>query len=171
MSSAPKAQLIAALQHGLALVPRPYKALGARIGLSETEVIALVQALQEEGIIKRFGIIVRHHELGYLANAMVVWDAPDDQVAKLGERIARLDYVTLCYRRARCLPHWPYNLYCMIHGRDRAVVLKKISQLIEVCGLQDLPHEVLFSGRRFKQCGARYGGESEASDVRRVVGA
>ena len=171
MSSVPKAQLIAALQRGLALVPRPYEALGARIGLSETEVIALVQALQEEGIIKRFGIIVRHRELGYLANAMVVWDAPDDQVAELGERIAQLDYVTLCYRRARCLPHWPYNLYCMIHGRDRAVVLKKISQLIEGCGLQDLPHEVLFSGRRFKQCGARYGGASEASDVRRVVGA
>lgn len=171
MSGEHKARLIEALQDGLPLVPRPYAALGVRIGLPEADVIALVQSLQDEGDIKRLGVIVRHHELGYLANAMVVWDAPDDQVVELGVRIARLDYVTLCYRRARCLPQWPYNLYCMIHGRDRATVHKKIAHLIDTCGLRDLPHEVLFSRRRFKQCGARYRGETNVPDLRRVVGA
>lgn len=171
MSGEHKARLIEALQDGLPLVPRPYAALGVRIGLPETEVIALAQSLQDEGVIKRFGVIVRHHELGYLANAMVVWDVPDDQVAEIGARIARLDYVTLCYRRARCQPQWPYNLYCMIHGRDRAAVLERITHLTEACGLRDWPHEVLFSRRRFKQCGARYRGKSGVPDLRRAVGA
>lgn len=169
MRSEYEARLIEALQHGLPLVPRPYAALAARVGLSETGVIALIQSLQNEGAIKRFGVIVRHHELGYRANAMVVWNVPDDQVTEFGARIAKLDYVTLCYRRARSLPQWPYNLYCMIHGRDRMRVRERISELINTCGLQGVPHEVLFSCRRFKQRGARY--SSVAPAFKRVVGA
>ncbi|MDX1489270.1 MAG: hypothetical protein R3268_13760, partial [Acidiferrobacterales bacterium] len=151
-----KARLIEALQRGLPLVSHPYAALAARIGVPEAEVIALIRSLQNESVIKRFGVIVRHHELGYLANAMLVWDVPDDRVSEFGMRIARFDYVTLCYRRARHLPQWPYNLYCMIHGRDRMRVRKRISELIDICGLQGVPYEVLFSRRRFKQRGARY---------------
>lgn len=169
MRSEHEARLIEALQRGLPLVPRPYAALAARVGLSETRVIALIRSLQNEGVIKRFGVIVRHHELGYRANAMVVWNVPDDQVTELGARIARLDYVTLCYRRARHLPQWPYNLYCMIHGRDRDRVRERISELIDICGLQGVLHEVLFSRRRFKQRGARYSGVAPA--FKRVVGA
>ena len=168
MSEEHKARLIEALQHGLPLVPRPYAALAARIGLPEVKVIALVQRLQNEGVIKRFGVIVRHHELGYCANAMVVWDVPDERVAELGARMARLDYVTLCYRRARCLPQWPYNLYCMIHGRDRKRVRQELAELINVCGLQGARYEVLFSRRRFKQKGATYSDTTRM--LQRVVG-
>lgn len=169
MSREHKARLIEALQDGLPLEPRPYAALGDRIGLPETKVIALVASLQNEGVIKRFGVIVRHHELGYLANAMVVWDVPDDRATELGTRIASMDYVTLCYRRARSLPQWPYNLYCMIHGHDRVRVREKLADLIDTCGLQGMPHEVLFSRRRFKQRGARY---SDAAPIlKHVVGA
>ncbi len=169
MRSEHEARLIEALQRGLPLVPRPYAALAARVGLTETGVIELIQSLQNEAVIKRFGVIVRHHELGYCANAMVVWNVPDRQVTELGTRIARLDYVTLCYRRARSLPQWPYNLYCMIHGRDRMRVRERISELIDTCGLQGVPHEVLFSCRRFKQRGARY--SSVVPAFKRVVGA
>ncbi len=150
------ADLIAAMQDGLPLVARPYAAIAARTGMAEAKVCAQLRALQEMGIIKRLGVIVRHHELGYRANAMVVWDVAEEHADALGKRIARQSFVTLCYRRARDLPAWPYNLYCMIHGRDRAAVLGKIAHLKERCGLQDLPSAVLFSQRRFKQRGARY---------------
>jgi len=39
-------------------------------------------------------------------------------------------------------------------------VLDLVAQLKEQCGLQDVAHEVLFSRRRFKQCGARYVADS-----------
>jgi DNA-binding Lrp family transcriptional regulator len=112
--------------------------------------------MQTADVIKRMGIIVRHHELGFSANAMSVWDVPDEQVDALGQCIRKYDFVTLCYRRQRQLPQWRYNLYCMVHGRDRATVQGHLQQLISQCGLQEHPHEVLFSTRRFKQCGARY---------------
>ncbi|MDH3671907.1 MAG: AsnC family transcriptional regulator [Gammaproteobacteria bacterium] len=149
-------RLIAALQNGLPLVPHPYAAIGASAGMNEAEVIARLHRMLESGVVKRFGVVVRHHELGYRANAMVVWDVPDERATELGQRVASHDFVTLCYRRARCLPDWPYNLYCMIHGRDRNLVHNKVSYLIKACDLQALRHEVLFSLQRFKQRGARY---------------
>jgi DNA-binding Lrp family transcriptional regulator len=148
--------LIGAVQQGLPLVSRPFAEIGEGIGLSENEVIAGLANLQEQGVIKRIGVVVRHHELGYRANAMVVWDIPDELVSALGHCIGKFDFVTLCYQRPRRLPAWRYNLFCMIHGRDRDEVLNLVVQLEEQCGLHDVPHEVLFSQRRFKQCGARY---------------
>lgn len=148
--------LLAAIQGGLPLVSHPYAAVAAQIGWSEAAVIQRIAELQEGGIIKRLGVVVRHRELGYRANAMVVWDVPDDEVAELGRCLSSFEFVTLCYRRPRHLPQWPYNLFCMIHGRDREAVLEKFRFIIDSCGLENIPKAVLFSRRRFKQRGAIY---------------
>ena len=157
--------LIGAIQGGLPLVSRPYAALAEQLGLSEAEVIGRVQALQDNGVIKRMGLVVRHHELGYGANAMVVWDVPETEVSELGRCLSKFEFVTLCYRRPRQGRDWPYNLFCMIHGRDRDEVLGKVRQLVQCCGLEDIPHNVLFSVRRFKQRGARYRNAAEREPV------
>ena len=149
-------RLIAAIQDGLPLAPRPYAAVGDSHGMTEAEVIAGLRHLIHGGVIKRFGVIVRHRELGYRANAMVVWDVPDDRVADAGHTLAALPFVTLCYQRPRRLPVWPYNLFCMIHGRDRDAVEALVEQASAAAGLEGLPRTVLFSRRRFKQRGARY---------------
>lgn len=155
-------RLLAAIQHGLPLVARPYAEIGAQLGLSEEQVIARLAYLKEAGVIRRFGVVVRHHELGYSANAMVVWDVPEEQVTELGRCLAGFDFITLCYRRPRRLPQWRYNLYCMIHGKNREEVLAHLEWMVNHCGLQALPHEVLFSRRRFKQRGAVYTTQTEA---------
>jgi DNA-binding Lrp family transcriptional regulator len=149
-------RLIAALQPGLPLTDRPYAAVAEAAGMSEDEVIEGIAALIERGVIKRFGIVVRHRELGYRANAMVVWDVPNDQVADIGRRMAESPAVTLCYRRPRRRPDWQYNLFCMIHGRDRGAVARQVEALARELDIAKVPREVLFSGRRFKQRGADY---------------
>lgn len=143
---------VAALQDGLPLVERPF----ALLGLPELEAIDAIARWHDEGVVKRFGVIVRHHELGYTANAMAVWDVPDELVDEVGKAIATSGRVTLCYRRTRQLPDWRYNLFCMIHGKDRDDVASRVAALSDACGLHAYPHAVLFSRRRFKQCGARY---------------
>jgi DNA-binding Lrp family transcriptional regulator len=149
-------RLVAAIQDGLPLAPRPYAVIGERLGLGEAEVIAGLRRLIDHGVIKRFGVIVRHRELGYRANAMVVWDVADARVGDAGRMLAALPFVTLCYRRPRRLPVWPYNLFCMIHGRDRATVETLVDQASAAAALAGLPRAVLFSRRCFKQRGARY---------------
>ena len=148
--------LIAAIQGGLPLVARPYAAIAARLDLTEAAVIERLAALQAAGLIKRMGVVVRHRALGYRANAMVVWDVPDVEVERIGALLAGETCVTLCYQRPRRLPEWRYNLFCMIHGRERDSVLRRLEQIVAFHGLEKIPHTVLFSGRSFKQRGAHY---------------
>ncbi len=150
-------RLLARLADGLPLVSRPYAEIGGPLGLSEDDVIERLHRLVEGGIIRRFGLIVRHHELGYRANAMSVWDVPDDQVDALGADLAAYPFVTLCYRRHRQPPVWPYNLFAMVHGKERADVSAQVRQLNEQLPLGQMPHHVLFSTRRYKQSAARFG--------------
>ena len=114
--------LIEAISEGLPLVKKPYAEIASRLHCSEAEVIDGIREITSRGDLKRFGVVVRHRKLGYRANGMVVWDVPDDVTAEIGGRLAALDFVTLCYRRPRRLPDWPYNLFAMIHGRDRVAV-------------------------------------------------
>ena len=148
--------LITLIQTGLPLSSTPYTDLGKSLGMDEEEVLERLKCLFENKVIKRFGVVVRHHELGYRANAMVVWDLPDDIVSEMGTCMGQFDFVTLCYRRPRRLPQWPYNLFTMIHGQDRDDVHENVRLLVENCALNDIEHKVLFSTRRFKQRGAIY---------------
>jgi DNA-binding Lrp family transcriptional regulator len=148
--------LVSALQDGLPLASAPYAELARRAGMAEAAVIATLRRWLDDGVINRLGVIVRHHELGYRANAMVVWDVPNVEVRAAGQRVAAAPFVTLCYRRLRQLPVWRYNLYAMIHGKDRKEVEAQIAALRVNCDLIHYPFAVLFSRQRFKQCGAHY---------------
>ena len=149
-------RLVSVLQEGLPLFMRPFALIAERIGISENEVMGRIGNWLDDGAIKRFGVVVRHRELGYKANAMLVHDIPDARVCELGRALAEEPAVTLCYRRPRVLPDWPYNLFCMIHGRERSEVEAIIADLRQRHGLADCAHDVLFSLTRFKQNGARY---------------
>jgi len=157
--------LLACVEGGLPLVSAPYAQIAARLGVAEATVIDELHDLLESGVIKRLGVVVRHRELGYHANAMVVWDLPDTEVATVGQRLGGDPVVRLCYQRPRRLPEWPYNLFTMVHGQDRAAVCEEVDRLVERHGLEQVVHEVLFSRRRFKQRGARYAAFSSTSRI------
>ncbi|MFO1386862.1 MAG: Lrp/AsnC family transcriptional regulator [Chitinivorax sp.] len=154
--NAAQRSLIGILQGGLPMVSEPYREIAERLGTSEVTILEQISDWQKAGIIKRFGVVVRHHELGYTANAMVVWDIPDHQVEAVGQQLAKDQAVSLCYQRPRRLPDWHYNLFCMIHGKDRATVEAHIEQLARQHDLQSIPRQSLFSLKRFKQRGAHY---------------
>ena len=154
-------RLLAALRPGLPLNLRPFRQLATQCGLTEQEVLQQLQAWQDSGVLRRFGAVLRHAELGYRHNAMCVWQI-DDAVTR--ERIARQlaaeTVVTLCYERPARLPHWPYQLFCMIHARDAASLQITLAELIHRHGLQCYPHAVLPSVKRYTQRGACYGHHS-----------
>lgn len=149
------AQLAALAEAGIALVERPYDAWAQELGCTPDSVRETVQQWVDQGTLRRFGVVVRHHEVGFDQNAMTVFDVPDAEVDACGAALARQSGVTLCYRRAR-VSQWPYNLYCMVHGRERDAVQQQIAQAIAQCGLGQYRHNVLFSRQRFKQAGGRY---------------
>ena len=147
--------LIAATQGGLPLVPRPYDAVGERLGVSGQQVRERLAQMLESGLIRRIGAVPNHYRLGYTANGMSVWDVDDALVDQLGERIGQLPGVSHCYRRPRRLPSWPYNLFAMLHGRTRAEVEQQAVQLRELLGSACRGHDILYSTAILKKTGLR----------------
>ncbi|MBP8022941.1 MAG: Lrp/AsnC family transcriptional regulator, partial [Azonexus sp.] len=154
--SAQQKTILARLQEGLPLVSAPYHHMAADCALPETKFVQQLTDWLAVGAISRLGVVVRHRELGFAANAMLVHDIPDHAVDAVAAQLAQEDAVTLCYRRPRHLPQWPYNLFCMIHGQCRSAVEAAITALRARHALHDTAHAVLFSRQCFKQTGARY---------------
>jgi DNA-binding Lrp family transcriptional regulator len=147
--------LVTATQGGLPLVPQPYEEIARRLGASEPEVISHLQKMLGDGRIRRIGAVPNHYALGYTANAMSVWDVADEAVDELGRAVGALPFVTHCYRRARRLPEWPYNLFAMVHGRSRADTTAKIEIIRGALGRFLRAADVLYSTRILKKTGAR----------------
>ncbi len=148
-------RIIEATQTGLPLVPRPYHAIAERLGVPPETVMTRMQAMLASGVIRRMGVIPNHYALGYRANAMTVWDVADDRVDILGAAVGALDCVSHCYRRPRHRPHWPYNLFAMVHGRSRGEVAAHIERVAAVLGDAVGGRDVLYSRRLLKKAGLR----------------
>ena len=114
-----------------------------------------LSAMLETGVIRRIGAVPNHYSLGFRGNGMSVWDVPDAKIREYGRRIGNLDFVSHAYHRPRRLPEWHYNLFAMVHGRDRNEVLTKVARIAELLGEDNHGHEVLFSTRILKKTGLR----------------
>lgn len=148
-------RIINATQGGLPLTPAPYAEVAAWLGIAEDEVIARLAAMQARGIVRRVALALNHYALGIAANGMSVWDVADDVAEELGARVGALDFVSHCYLRPRALPDWPYNLFAMIHGRDRAEVEAKRRHIAALLGSASRASDVLYSTRILKKTGLR----------------
>lgn len=149
-------RLLAAIEEGIPIVAQPYGVVADRLGWSEMDVLLRLRRLIAGGVISRFGCVVRHRALGYVANAMAVWDIPDERIGAVGRVLASVPDISLCYRRPRRLPDWPYNLFCMVHARTRAEASAALARVNRSIGIGVYPHNVLISTRCFKQRGARF---------------
>lgn len=147
--------LIAATQGGLPLVARPYHAVAERIGVPVEDVMARLKRMQEAGAIRRIGLVPNHYALGYRANGMSVWDVADDRVDELGEQVGRLAFVSHCYRRPRRPPHWPYNLFAMLHGKSREEVTAYAEEIRALLGEACHASDILYSQGILKKTGLR----------------
>ncbi len=153
--------IVVATQEGLPLVPRPYDAVAEQVGVSPAEVMERVRRMQDAGVIRRIGAVPNHYALGYRANGMTVWDVPDDRVAEAGRRVGALPFVSHCYHRPRHLPDWPYNLFAMVHARERSEVDGMVDEIARTLGDDDRGHRVLFSTRILKKTGMRLAGAGD----------
>ncbi|KAF1084711.1 hypothetical protein SPSYN_02496 [Sporotomaculum syntrophicum] len=146
-------QIIRELQQGLPLVVRPYLALAKKLSLSEDELMAKINEMITSGLIRRFGAAMHHQKLGYTANAMVVWDVPDELAADTGRLLAGMAEVTHCYQRSR-QSGWPYNLFTVIHGQTQEQCEELAAVMAEKIGIPN--YMLLFSTTELKKSSMQY---------------
>lgn len=146
-------KIVMELQSGLPLVSRPFEALAQRVGITEKEFIDRVHAIQRAGIMRRIGAALRHHRVGFTANAMIVWQIPEDKIQEVGEQLSQLPEVTHCYQRVS-LPQWPYNFYTMVHGHSREECKNIAERLSKISGVTN--YRLLFSVAELKKSSMKY---------------
>ncbi len=148
-------RIILATQAGLQRVQRPYHDIAEQLGIDPGDVMERMRRMLDAGVIRRIGAVPNHYALGYRANGMSVWDVPDERVRELGRAVGALDFVSHCYHRPRVPPDWSYNLFAMVHGRDRAEVEQKVLLIAGVLGESNRGYAVLYSRRILKKTGLR----------------
>jgi len=125
-------QYILTTQKGLPIVERPYDVIAEKLNISVEEVLNLTKDLQQRGIIRRIAAVPNHYKIGYKFNGMTVWDVDDDCIQEFGRRVGKLPFVSHCYERPRHLPHWNYNLFAMVHGKNQQEIQIYRSQIKEL---------------------------------------
>ena len=153
--SALRRRLISALQDGLPVCERPYGEIARQLQMSEEALLALLEELLAEGLIRRVGLIPNHYALGYSHNLMSVWDIDDERIEELGRVVGELPFVSHCYQRPRCRPDWPYNLFAMVHGKSAAESRRKLVNIEQLLGKACLGYSQLKSKRILKKSGLR----------------
>ena len=129
----------------LPVTPEPFKDIADRLKVSEAEVLKACEDMLARGIIRRFGPSISHRKLGYSSNPMAVLKVPENRLDEVGEHIALQDGVTHCYHRSG----WDYNLFFMVHGKDRESAFEKAHEIISKVNIKD--YQLLSSIREFKK--------------------
>ncbi len=155
--------LVTATQGGLPLVAEPYAAIARELEVSSARVRRGLGAMLDRGAIRRIGAVPNHYRLGLRGNGMTVWDIEDEAVDRLGAAIAALEGVSHCYRRPRRPPLWPYNLFAMLHGRDRDEVRAAAARVAALVAGHCRGHDILFSQAVLKKAGLRFAGARQDS--------
>ena len=146
-------KILVALQGDLDDSPEPYAGIASDVNISETEVIRRVKRMQEDGIIRRIGAMIRHIEAGIGFNGMIVWKVEPDRIEEAGRLMAGFPEVTHCYERP------PFGekggtLFTMVHASSESGCLDIVRLMSEKTGVQE--YEILFSERELKKVSMTY---------------
>ena len=102
------------VQGDIPLEKRPFEAIARRIGMKEDDVVSTLKRLQEKGVMRRFGAVLRHTRAGFSENAMVVWVVPEERCEEIGFHLASYKEISHCYERTPPF-EGVYNLFTMVH--------------------------------------------------------
>jgi DNA-binding Lrp family transcriptional regulator len=154
-------ELVRLLQDGLAVEREPFAAMAARLGWPASRVVQQIREWLDSGVIRRFGAVVRHKELGFVANGMAAFRISPEAIDDAGLRLARRTEVSHCYRRPP-LPDFPYSLFAMVHGQSEDEVQQTVAAMAKEIAVED--YAVLFSVTEFKKASMRYFVEAVQGD-------
>ncbi len=140
-------------QDDLPLVPRPFAVQAERLGISEGELLGILESFTERKLMRRFAAVMNHRTAGFKANAMGVWAVPEDTLEVIGPQMAGFAAVSHCYRRPT-YDDWPYTVFTMVHGRTARDCEATIDAIASETGVDE--YTLLWSIKEYKKVRLRY---------------
>lgn len=136
------------------------------------EELAWVRERVADGTIRRFGAIVNHRTVGYVANALVAWQVPTVALDSVGEAFAAFPWISHCYAR-NSRPIWPYGLFVMVHAHSRDELGERCRTLRAVAGkiVGSVVAPLVFETvREYKKVSMRYFQDHHGMNVQEGTG-
>lgn len=149
--------IICKIQEDLPLVSEPYKEIAEELQITESELINKIKEFCNKGIIRRFGATLNHRNIGFKANAMVVWKVPEERIHEVSEIMVLFSQISHCYQRPTFLG-WPYNVFTMVHGESKEECEKTIKHIASASGINE--YDILYSTIELKKSSMKYFMES-----------
>src|SRR5947209_16733246 len=122
------------LQKDLEIIERPFLKSAQKIGITEEQLLEKAKYYEDIGVMRRFAAILRHREVGFVANGMIVWKVPTERIEEVGTKLGSFPQVSHCYERP-VYQDWPYNVFSMVHCKsfdDAEGVAKEIQKHVDV---------------------------------------
>jgi DNA-binding Lrp family transcriptional regulator len=123
--------ILEAVQADLPLVPRPFDALGARLGMAGDAVLARVRRMAAAGTIRRLGPRFDSRRLGY-ASTLIALRVPDERLEAVAEAVNRYPEVTHNYQR-----EGPFNLWFTLIAASRRRCGAVLAELVDALRLDE----------------------------------
>jgi DNA-binding Lrp family transcriptional regulator len=145
--------IIREIQYDIEFVSEPFKKIIEKLEIDYETFFAILEELQDSGVMRRFASILNHRKAGFSANAMVVWDIDESIGEEVGQKAAAFSAVSHCYLRPK-YENWPYNLFTMIHGKTTEDTNSIIEEMAQEIGAKS--YMPLYSSREFKKVRIEY---------------
>jgi DNA-binding Lrp family transcriptional regulator len=110
-------EVLEAIQDEIPLVPEPWKALGEKLGLSETDVLERVRAHKASGVARQISAIFDTKSLGF-RGALVAAQVPRERLVEVAEAINSHPGVSHNYQRTGRPPRWHFEEAAPAAGED-----------------------------------------------------
>ena len=122
-------QLLNDFQQNFPLTPRPYAELGKQLGISEEQVIKLLEELQKQGAISRIGPVFRPNRVG--ASTLAAMSVPAHELDAVAEIINKYPEVNHNYEREH-----EFNLWFVLTAPDATHLQRLIDSISFETGYQ-----------------------------------
>lgn len=115
-------RLLDRYQKGLPVCSRPYAAMAAELGVTESEVINCLQHLQQDRVITRVGPVFDHHKAG--ASTLAALAVPPERLQSIADYVSHFDGVNHNYAREH-----DYNLWFVVTAGDQEALQRTLRRI------------------------------------------
>jgi len=140
--------VIKELQKDIDIVNEPFKKAIEYLNISYDEFFKVTNELKDTGVMRRFASILNHRKAGFGANAMSVWEIPQEKAEEIGKELASFSAVSHCYLRPS-FPNWKYNVFAMVHAKTQDECNALIEEMAKDIGISN--YSKLYSTKEFKK--------------------
>mgnify|MGYP000844952488 FL=1 len=124
--------ILDALQDDLPLVPRPWAAIAARVGIAEDDLLARMRRLQASGILRNVSPVFESRRFGLAAASLIALRVPDSRVREVAEIVSGYPEVSHNFRRDH-----PYTLWFTLAAPTEERLSEVLAEILCRAGIPE----------------------------------